>query len=145
LEEAAVRERMKNGVPGSRHLRPGIFLPSPRGRRKEEATMASCEKDIVQEVFVIKTDRIEFLGKMVRKGCGGWEVNGEVLFRDGTHWSFASPEGEQERLRDMMIRLCDRMAAFYGTKMLRVKFHDGIEAKEFSERLRASKQNALHP
>ncbi len=106
--------------------------------------MSARAQEFVQEVFLVKTDRIDFLGKIVRRRDGATEVKGEVLFRDGSHLAFGSPTGKEDRLRDMMIILCDRLADFYRTKVFSVKFHDEIEGNEFFERMREVRRDGLH-
>ena len=57
--------------------------------------MELTNKEGIEQVFVIKTEEIDFFGAMVRGKQGKSAVNGRVWFEDGTRWYFHSQGGNQ--------------------------------------------------
>jgi len=98
----------------------------------------------IEEVFVIKTDEIEFFGAMVREKQGKSAVNGRVWFRDGTWWYFQSSAGQRAALRKRLVSVCETAAAFYRTDIFRLKFRRVIGYKEFIRVLREAKQGMVY-
>jgi len=69
----------------------------------------------IEEVFVIQTEAIDFLGALVKEKAGKFVVYGRVRFHDKEQWSFHSQAGERAVLRNKLLTLCKAIAGFYGT------------------------------
>ena len=105
--------------------------------------MLFSEEKGIEEVFMIKTEAIDFFGALVKEKGGKSVVNGRVWFQDGNRWYFYSPEGEQAVLREKLSSLCETLAEFYRTCVYYQKFDEVIEYQEFIRLLREAKRE-LH-
>ena len=85
--------------------------------------MESTNKTGLQEVFMIKTDRIDFFAALVRKEGGLSMINGRVAYGDGTTSVFHSPAGELEDLRKTIKSICESIADFYCTHVVHQRFN----------------------
>ena len=93
----------------------------------------------IEEIFVIKTEEIDFFGALVKEKGGNSAVNGRVWFQDGTRRYFHYPPGEPDRLRIKMVALCETIAEFYCTDVVHLKFNRVIGYEEFIRLLREGK------
>ena len=98
----------------------------------------------IEEVFVIKSEDIEFFGAMIRKKGGESAVNGRVWFKDGTRWYFHSPAGNRDSLRRNLASLCEAIAASYGAVVYSLKFHRIVGYEEFIRLVREIKCRMAH-
>lgn len=98
----------------------------------------------IEEIFVVKTEEIDFFGAMVRETEGTSGVNGRVWFRDGTRWYFKSLAGDRADLRKRLISLCKNMAALYGADIFHLKFNRVMDYREFIQRLQEAKQEMAY-
>jgi hypothetical protein len=85
--------------------------------------MESLSRTGLQEVFLIKTDGIDFFAALVRKKGGMSMINGKVAYGDGTTSVFHSPAGELEDLRKTLESICKNIAGFYCTDVVHHKFN----------------------
>jgi hypothetical protein len=92
----------------------------------ERGNMESTNKTGLQEVFMIKTDTIDFFAALVRKEGGMCMINGRVAYGDGTISVFHSPDGELEDLRRTMKLICRSIADFYCTHVVYQTFNHMI-------------------
>jgi hypothetical protein len=136
---------MKNGIPGPIDLGLGIFLVKNCGEKLFQCSsfkggkMTSSNRKEIEEVFVIQTDAIDFLGALVKEKAGKSVVDGRILFQDGTRWSFHSPAGERAVLSNKLLTLCEVIAGFYGTDVFRQKFDSAAGYEKFIGSLREAK------
>jgi hypothetical protein len=86
----------------------------------------------IKEIFVIKTDQIEFFGVMVGHRRGRSAVQGGVRFPDGTRWSFQSPPGDHAEVKHRLVSLCHDMAACYHTDIFHLAFPRLVGYKKFT-------------
>lgn len=98
----------------------------------------------IEEVFVIKTEEIDFFGALVKEKEGRSAVNGRVWFRDGTRWHFQSPAGNRVGLRMKLVSLCETIATFYSADVFRLKFHRVVAYEEFIHILQKTKQGTAY-
>lgn len=103
--------------------------------------MASSDQEEIEEVFVIQTDAIDFLGALVKEKAGKYVVYGRVRFQDKEEWSFHSPAGELAVLRIKLLTLCEAIAGFYGTNVFRRWFDRAVEYEEFNGLIRETKHS----
>ena len=94
----------------------------------------------IKEIFVIKTDQIDFFGVMVGHGHGQSAVHGRVRFRDGTRWSFQSPPGDHVGVRHRLVSLCHEIAVCYRADVFHLAFPRLIGYEEFIRVLREAQQ-----
>ena len=80
----------------------------------------------LQEVFMIKTDAIDFFAALVRKEGGMSMINGRVAYGDGTTSVFHSAAGDLENLRKTIKSICENIADFYCTDVVHHKFNSII-------------------
>jgi hypothetical protein len=92
----------------------------------EREKMESTDKTGLQEVFMIKTDTIDFFAALVRGEGGQSMINGRVAYGDGTISVFHSPAGELEDLRKTMKLICESIADFYCTHVVHQRFNSMI-------------------
>lgn len=85
----------------------------------------------IEEVFVIKTEDIDFLGAMIREQGGGSAVKGIVSFLDGTQWYFRSSADNRGCVRKRFVSLCENIATSYRADLIRLTFSRIIESEEF--------------
>jgi hypothetical protein len=101
---------------------------------KEKFSVRPDQKEI-EEVFVIKTKDINFVGTLFREGRGYAKVYGHVWFRDGTGWGFHRSGNSPADLQTKLRSLSESIAAFYGTDLLRLKLDRAIEYETFARLL----------
>ncbi|MBW2056136.1 MAG: hypothetical protein JRH07_02065 [Deltaproteobacteria bacterium] len=102
--------------------------------------MPDTDREGIEEVFVIKTEEIDFFGALVREKGGKSAVSGRVWFRGGTRWYFASRGGERGDLRERLAGLSENVASLYGTHVFCLKFSRTMDYRGFIRRLREAKQ-----
>ena len=95
----------------------------------------------IKEIFLIKTDQIDFFGVMVGHKRGRSAVQGRVRFPDGTRWSFQSPPGDHAEVKDRLVSLCHDVAACYRTHVLHLAFPRLVGYKEFTRVLWQSQRH----
>jgi len=98
----------------------------------------------IEEVFVIKTEEIDFFGALVKEKERRSAVNGRVWFKDGTRWYFHSPAGNRDSLRRNLASLCEAIAASYGAVVYSLKFHRIVGYEEFIRLVREVKCRMAH-
>ena len=102
--------------------------------------LESLDPQGIEEIFVIKTQEIDFFGAMVREKGGKSAVNGRVCFPDGTHWYFQSSNGNRSGLKKQLTSICETVAAFYHTDVFQLKFQKVVGYEEFIRVLREAKE-----
>jgi len=103
--------------------------------------MQESKEPGIREVFVIKTNQIDFLGVMVGHDRDRSAVQGRVTFPDGARWSFQSPPGDHAGVRNQMISLCREVAAWYRADIVHLAFPRLIGYEEFIGVLRESQRH----
>ncbi|NIQ37564.1 MAG: hypothetical protein GTN81_03100 [Proteobacteria bacterium] len=98
----------------------------------------------IEEVFVIKTRAIDFLGVMVKEKQGKSMITGRVCFQDGTAWHFQSQSGDPPTLRGNLISLCETISAVYGTETFRLRFQEPIAYEELIRVTRETERRMAH-
>jgi hypothetical protein len=98
----------------------------------------------IEEVFVIKTRAIDFLGVMVKEKRGKSMIKGRVCFRDGTRWHFQSQGGDRPTLRWNLISLCETISAVYGTETFHLRFQEPIGHEELIRLTRETERRMAH-
>jgi hypothetical protein len=88
--------------------------------------MAIHKSTGLQEIFIIKTDAIDFFATLVAEEGGNCIVNGRVKFGDGTFSFFRSPAGEHDGLRQTFASMCEGIADFYHADVFHHKFNNVI-------------------
>ena len=94
--------------------------------------MQQSKQPGIKEIFVIKTDQIDFFAVMVRDRHGQSAVHGRVGFPDGTRWSFQTPPGDPVGVRHRLVSLCHNVAACYHTDIFHLAFPRLVGYKEFT-------------
>lgn len=84
--------------------------------------MALAGEQGIEEVFVIKTEAVDFLGAIIIEKDGKPGVRGRVWFGDGTRWCFASLAKDGAGLRDRLVSVCHQLALFYRTEVFSLRF-----------------------
>ena len=80
----------------------------------------------IEEMFMIKTDAIELVGSLIRETTEGFSSKGTVHFRDGTLWGFQSPRGERSEIRERLMSIFERTAAFYRAEVIYHNFQKAV-------------------
>jgi hypothetical protein len=106
---------------------------------RKGGTMALSNREGIEEVFVVKSEKIDFFGALVKEKGGESAVNGRIKFPDGTRWYFSHPTGDRDNLVEKMVTLSDAIADFCSTNVARLKFERIIGHDEFIRLLRAGK------
>ena len=101
--------------------------------------MVLSNREGIEEVFVIKTEKIDLFGALIKEKGGEAALNGRIRFPDGTRWYFSHPAGDRDNLVEKMVTLSDAIADFYSTNVVRLKFERIIGHDEFIRLLRAGK------
>ena len=94
----------------------------------------------IEEVFIVRTEAIDFLATLVRLSEDRVLANGRVLFQDGSQWFLESPEGERSAMREEVMTLAESFAGQYGAEVFRLRFNEAMEFEEFVQHLRRAKQ-----
>jgi hypothetical protein len=102
--------------------------------------MDISNREGIQELFVIETEKIDFFGALARDRGGRAVVNGRVRFQDGTRWCFHSLPGDPFDLRNRLVSVCEAISAFYDTDIFHLEFREAMGTGEFVRRLREAKQ-----
>jgi hypothetical protein len=97
----------------------------------------------IEEVFVVQTEKVDFLATLVKLSEDQVLAHGRVLFADGSRWHLESPEGEREALREEVMTLAETFASQYGTEVFRLRFKRAVGFDEFVRHLREAKTGGL--
>jgi hypothetical protein len=88
--------------------------------------MGSTTQGKIKEVFLIKTDDIDFFAALVKDKGGKTTVKGRIRYKDGTHSIFHSPVGEPDDLRKTLMSVYENMKHFDFLGECRYRFHSII-------------------
>jgi hypothetical protein len=98
--------------------------------------MQQAKQAGIKEIFVIKTEKIDFFGAMVGHKHGQSAVHGRVRFPDGARWFFESQPGDHAGVRHRLVCLCHEVAAWYRAEIFHLAFPRLIGYEEFIRVLR---------
>lgn len=94
----------------------------------------------IEEVFMIKTDEIGFVGIMAKEKEGNYEVHGRVFWTNGVMYYFHHQAEKKSILREKTCDVCNAIADFYETEVTYQKFHRPIKGDEIIPLLSAGMQ-----
>ena len=94
----------------------------------------------IEEVFIVRTEAVDFLATLVRLNEDRVLANGRVLFEDGSRWFLESPEGERGAMRKEVMTLAESFAVQYGAEVFWLRFDEVMGFEEFIQHLRCAKK-----
>ena len=87
----------------------------------------------IEEIFVIKTEAVNFFGALVKIQKGLTAAHGHVRFQDGKEWYFQIPADDRPLLRQRLEALCGELAALFHVDFLHEKFQNVIGYEQFAD------------
>ena len=91
--------------------------------------MFSRARNGVEEIFIIKTEQIDFFGAVIKNQDGNSEVYGKVSFGEEMCF-FRHPTEEKAVLRKKLESMCKTIAAHYNTDVIHQKYDNAIDVNE---------------
>lgn len=88
--------------------------------------------DGMEELVVIRHEKIDFFGSLVKEGDEKWTVRGKAKFHDGQIMVFYHAPGNHDLLRRRLLHIAKAIADFYDTTYLTQKFEKPFWPWDFS-------------
>lgn len=82
--------------------------------------LADAEKSY-PETFIVWNDDINLISALIPSEEGKATVSGTIKFKDGQKLSFSSKQDDREILHERLVSVCQQIAKFYRTNVIRKK------------------------